>query len=1087
MYGDRTFKIEPLTQTMRISDTEDIEITGNPFNVFGNKEISVDNYDFEIDDEAVITRSGKTLTAIDEGIAHITVTDKVTKEQIVLTRIVLSQELDRIAKITVNGEIAGLADDSTAESLKYYVKIVTNSDTAQLRIDTNKNTDKIAINNEWDDDKWSNNGQLNRTIDLSGKYTYVPIKVAAKNNQGEYNFEVDYILTIEKVTDDIALKEIFVTSMDNEGVNTDVKAKAVSINRYEVVVGENTDLSKITAIANSEYSYVSIDGLEYTISSQEKDISLGKNLTVEYKIAVKSEAGREAEYTLVIYKESAALELITLTVNDINAVKLNDAEYAVTVPKETNIGNVKAILNSDLASLNIDGGAYSIKQATKAINLTSEETKVIITAKTDDGYSKEYQLTIYKEIEDGKDPKLDMLIVNGIVTPKEADGETYIAYLPSTTIDADVRAIAKEEDTWVEIEGKGKQLKESLRNVLVSDNENTYKIVLTNDEGGENEYTLIIRKAEADTSLDEVYVTTKEDKTYDATKVDDTNYTVKVPGNITELDVTGITGYAKSEIEINDNGIYKIHKNTQNIVITSEETEVVIRVKSEDGIYTKEYPLTIIRMSNNAELFRVTVEGIDATFDETDGNYHYVMKSESSTLEVKAYTDAKAPIPAYVNIDNGNYELYEVSKDITIVPGNTTVKIKVKAEDGTTKTHTLIIEGLPDDATIKQVTVNGIDAKYIEGQNRYEAKADTNSFEIDVTLNDSLARMTLGTNPEAIGHDSATVTKAGDETIVNCTVISQSGFITEKYTIVIIPKSENNNLDIVKVNGNVITVDTDGKYKAYLPHNTAVAIIEGVAEDTYAKTNIDGVENNSYIASAMETVIDGQDTYIHKIYVTSETGETKEYDLEIYLLEADYTILNVFAGKDAEHLEEATVDTNGNYYYKIDRVDTATVKVDLASPKSSVRINGELGNVVEVDLPNDITKVPIIVIGEDKTEKLVYLTIEKKSNDTGILSVTGEHVLNTSKEENLIYVGIDEDYSEVDLKITLNNKFGKLRIQKPEGEVQDEFTNYELETHVVLETSGNTLINVLVKAEDRNFGRIYFSIIPKTKLGLNRS
>ena len=52
-------------------------------------------------------------------------------------------------------------------------------------------------------------------------------------------------------------------------------------------------------------------------------------------------------------------------------------------------------------------------------------------------------------------------------------------------------------------------------------------------------------------------------------------------------------------------------------------------------------------------------------------------------------------------------KLYETEKEINITAKQTEVKIKVKAEDGSTKTHKLIIEGLPDDTTIKEVIING--------------------------------------------------------------------------------------------------------------------------------------------------------------------------------------------------------------------------------------------------------------------------------------------------------------------------------------------------------------------------------------------
>ena len=141
-----------------------------------------------------------------------------------------------------------------------------------------------------------------------------------------------------------------------------------------------------------------------------------------------------------------------------------------------------------------------------------------------------------------------------------------------------------------------------------------------------------------------------------------------------------------------------------------------------------------------------------------------------------------------MNIENTSYALYEISKQVDITAKQTEVSIRVKAEDGTIKEHTLVIEGLPDDTTIKEVVVNGEKATYIEGKRRYEARSQADTFNIDVTLNDLLASMELGGNPKAIGRDSITVTKEGSETIVKVKVTSQNELEIEEYTIVIMEK-----------------------------------------------------------------------------------------------------------------------------------------------------------------------------------------------------------------------------------------------------------------------------------------------------------
>ena len=286
LVGNRNFKIDPITKTMKVGDIEEIEIKGEPFNVFGDTKIQSSEYEWVGDNESVVQTEPGKLTAIGEGTAHIKIKDKETKEEIEITRIVLPQEKDRISKITVNGIEAKIDETATGEKLVYKVQIVTNENTGQLMIETNDLTDRISIDNGI---TWSYNGTLNQDIEIPDKITEIPIKVGIENNEGNYPVEEDYILIIEKITDDVGIKKVTVTSKDHEGTVTEIEAKPVTLTRYEVAVDENTDISISKVIANSKYSYISINGEEYSLYEQNKDINLGYELTKEVKIAVKSE------------------------------------------------------------------------------------------------------------------------------------------------------------------------------------------------------------------------------------------------------------------------------------------------------------------------------------------------------------------------------------------------------------------------------------------------------------------------------------------------------------------------------------------------------------------------------------------------------------------------------------------------------------------------------------------------------------------------------------------------------------------------------------------------------------------------------
>ncbi len=1056
LVGNREFNIEPESCTMKVGDVEEVKITGEPFNVFEGKEISSDEYTWVGDADTVVEVEPGKFTALDVGTAHITVTDKLTGDEKTVTRIVIAQDKDRIKKITVNDVEAELATDSSESDMKYKVKVVTNSNTGVLRIWTNVNTDRISIDNK---ENWSYNGILNQEITLENKTTEIPIVIGIQNNAGEYPVEENYTLVVEKITDDVGIKKITATSVDSTGNTSEITAIPVNLTRYEVVVEEDTDISTVNVLVNSEFTSISVDGLGYELQEQSKDITLD-NYAKEVSIAVKTEAGTIAEYTLVIYKKNQAMELSDVIVNEKHASKVSEGTYAVTIDKDLDVADIWASVSNNIAQVSIANNEYKPQFNTNILDIDSDVTEVSIKVKLGDDV-REYLLYIYreKETETDIDVKMDMVMVNSNVIEPEADGLTYIAYLPSSETKATIRAIAKDSNNKVQIEDFEEEVGESCKEVNTSLSENTYIIKLKDNSSNETQYTVIIRKAESDVSLKEVYVS-KDDKDIKAKLQSDGTYLVKVPSNYENVDVTAVTGYILAHVQVNETGEYVVHEDTQNVVLSEDLTEVKIKVKSKDESIEKEYILKIQKQANNVDLFKVQVDGEDAVLGE-DGHYHYYLTDALMNVNVKAITDDEN---AYVRIGNSQYAIHEMAKQLDITSKQTETFIQVKAEDGSIKDYLLIIEGLPDDTTIKQVVVNGVQATYIEGKNRYEIRSDDSSFDIEVTLNDLLATMVLGDNEEAQGVDSIMVSKQGSETIVKVIVTSQNKLETEEYIIAILEKSSNTNIDTIKVNGKIIGPRLDGKYYVGLKHDTTEINVEATAEDEYAITQINGLANSTYIAGVTETVVDGTITYTYEVLVTAEDGTQATYNVIVEILDGNTDILSVKVGKDDINLNDATLLEDGNYYYKIERVSSGYVSIELVSDKSTITINGVNGPTVEVSLLEEKNTIPVVITAEDGTYKEISVIIEKKSANTSIEKIEGTGVLRTviGKDEAQVY--IDEDLTDIDLTIILVNELGGLKLQSE--------TDYELSqitrtiNYAAYEADGVSSVPISIKAED---------------------
>ncbi|MBO5478752.1 MAG: cadherin-like beta sandwich domain-containing protein [Clostridia bacterium] len=1057
LVGNRNFTVKPQSAIMQVGNVEEIQITAESFNIFNQNVISAEEYEYTTDNEDSVTvqvqEEKAKIQAIAPGTSHIDVTDKLTNEKITLTRIVLENEKDRIKEISLNSQKAELTEDSDDTNMKYEVKVVTDENVGTLKIVTNDLTDRISIDGG---NTWSYNGTLNQEIELINKTTQIPIIVGIQNNEGEYVTQQEYTLEVEKISNDTQIKQIKITSTNEEGSVSEEVATPVSLTRYETVVEEGTILSIADVIANHENAFVSIDGQEYTKQEQQKNIVMDNSLTKEVKIAVKSEAGQETEYTLVIYKQNELTKLSSLTVNDIEAEKVSEGTYAIYLNNDVTIGKTVARIDNSLAEISIDDNKYTKQQNSKEIELLTDTTIATIKVKAQDQI-KEYTLYIYKETKEQTDLSLYMLMINGTVIRNEEDKVTFIAYLPSSETKATLRAISTNSNTTIKILD-GSAVGDYETQISLDQAETTCEIILSNEKGEKKTYYAIIRKADADASIGKIVVS-KDDYEQEATKVGQNEYKVKVPNTFENIDVTAITGYTKAQVQIEDNA-YETYKTTKNISLVNDTTIITIKALSEDGTNEQEYTLIIEKTSNNTELFELSVDGQNLTMAE-DGNYYYTLLDAKTNVEVTATAQDEN---ARVQIGANTYESKTTTKEVMITAKKTTETIRVKAEDGTIKQYHLIIEGLPDDTNISKVTVNGKEAKYIEGKNRYEIRSEQQTFQIEVTLSDLLASLELGTNEKAIGSDVIEIEKQGQETILTVKVTSQNGLEQQEYTIAILEKSNNTNISKLQVNNQTILLNTEGKYVANLKHDETKIKVDVTAEDEYAIASIDGQTNQIYSMTKEEMVQKEKTNYSYNVQIQAEDGTIATYELEVNILEGNTNILEVLVGEDEATFENAILQEDGSYYLKTNRIEEAFVKVNLESENSNVSMNGENGNIVKVLLKEEIVNIPILVTAQDGTIKQTILCIEKKSNNTSIKEVTGTQVINAQIEENTINVYVDEDANEVDLKILLNNELASLKLEE-----ETDYTISNITRTIDLSNYAENncvIVNVNVKAED---------------------
>ena len=510
---------------------------------------------------------------------------------------------------------------------------------------------------------------------------------------------------------------------------------------------------------------------------------------------------------------------------------------------------------------------------------------------------------------------------------------------------------------------------------------------------------------------------------------------------------------------------------TETLDIQDKETEMPFYIQTQNGTVI-EYLLTIYVKSNDTSLEYIKVNGLNAIKQE-DGTYYIHIDALGEVVSINAKATEQN---ANVRIESENYEKQETTKTKLIDAKETNVNIFVKAEDGTVQKYTLLVSGLPDDATLAKVIINGEQARYIEGQNKYQIRLSADIYNIEAIATDSLAKISINEKDPEASSQRLIITKTADKTVVKIKVTAQNRIDTGEYTLEITQKSNDNTLSYITVNGKNAKEQPDGSYRAEVSETVQTAEIKIGATDELAIVYLDGETENRNNITVIKTLI--EEETIYEIKVVAENGQEAKYLLTIKKLSANTNIEKIEVTTTKETIdeetgaplalkttEEATMQEDGNYYLKINREEEAKVKVTLEDKKASVKIESsdfkQGTNTKEVATMAEKTEVQIQVKAEDGTIRECLLILDKKLNDAELKEIISDDI--QKQEKGIIYV--DENLDKANIIFVTNSEFASIKLLEEENFEPKQMTR-EIELNKALAEGEERQIIVVIQAED---------------------
>ena len=587
-----------------------------------------------------------------------------------------------------------------------------------------------------------------------------------------------------------------------------------------------------------------------------------------------------------------------------------------------------------------------------------------------------------------------------------------------------------------------------------------YELVINRISNNNNADTVTVNGYDAIASVSEedVYeiVVTDLENNDIVVKAKDSNANVSIRGKIAEMGVQSLT-----------------------TEIPTGRIEVPFKIISESGkarsyilrIYTKEELLKLKTLKVNNELAKL----------EDDGTYSKVIADDVSRCSI--YAKAKYDM-TYIGINESEKELSELTKT-QVTPldeNNTTIELQTTAiidgvEQTISKTYNLKIYKNRIFSFVDEVQVNSEITE--EENNTFVAYvlSNINEANIQIKAKESTYKITMD---GITSNGTLTIVKElpNEENTFTFKVENDEGD-TKTYTLRIVRGVTDTSIKKITVGSNDYVVEAektdeviDGRevYEAKVLSKYTNVDVTVQTVNKYGRLDVNNTGAFKLKIATENMNLNNKETLVPIIVLSPDEATSKNYYLRIVQVEDDTSLERVwinellgFENIDAV-LENALDDTRYEVHLE-NPVTEISVSAKATNEYSKISINNEAEilqtSVIDLDITESVTEIPIKVTSEAGTVKTYYLTIYTISDDCSIESVT---VNGNEATWNQILgryeIKVDRDLAGYEVELTSTNTDAKVSVNGTESvhQVTKQVVNEGEETIVNLKvTAPNTI------------------------------
>jgi gliding motility-associated-like protein len=562
---------------------------------------------------------------------------------------------------------------------------------------------------------------------------------------------------------------------------------------YTDAVANTVNSVTVTPTVTDATATIKVNGTTVTSGSASGAIALsvGPN-TITTKVTAQDGTTVDIYTITVTRAASSVATLINLTISSGTLSPVfasGTTNYTVTEANATTSVTMVPTVTDPTAKVTVNGVLVASGAASGniALNVGSNTITTVVTAQN--GITDTYTTTVTR-LPSANAGLANLTISSGTLTPAFATGTTgYTDNVANAVTSVTVTPTVADPTATIKVNGSVVSSGAASAPITLNLGPNTITTIVTAQNGITTKtYTIVVNRALSSVAT-LANLTVSAGVLSPAFTTATTAYTDNVANAITSITVTPTLSDATAKITVNGAPVVSASASAP-IALNVGPNTITTIITAQDGITKDTYSIIVTRAASaNAGLAGLTISSgtLSPVFATSTTGYTATVTNATTAITVIPVTiDPTATVTVNgVSVHSGS-----ASGAIPLNVGPNTISTVVTAQNGTTKTYTIVVTRSPSAiATLANLTIsNGtLTPGFTPGNFLYTdnvANAVT-SVTVTPTASDATATITVNGTRVISGNESTAIALNVGANTITTTITAQDGVTTNRYTIIV--------------------------------------------------------------------------------------------------------------------------------------------------------------------------------------------------------------------------------------------------------------------------------------------------------------